>query len=143
MPGTNRRATRTKAVSHTGGCLCGAVRFRARGAPLYVSHCHCTMCRKASGAPVVTFAGFPADRVTFTKGKPAHYRSSKVARRGLCAKCGSQLYFQFDAHRERMGLNVGCFDHPEAFKPQRHIFTSTMIPWLKMKDGLPRERRGE
>jgi hypothetical protein len=144
MPKTKRRAApRKKAVAFTGGCLCGSVRFRARGAPMYVSHCHCTMCRVASGAPVVTFAGFPTERVRFTKGKPKFYRSSKIARRALCGKCGSQLYFQFDRHPERMGMNVGCFDHPEKLRPQRHIFTNTMIPWLKMTDGLPREWLGE
>lgn len=143
MPKPKRRTTPRKSTSHTGGCLCGAVRFRARGNPMYVSHCHCTMCRKASGAPVVTFAGYPTDSIAFTKGKPKLYRSSKIAVRGLCGRCGSQLYFQFDAHPERMGFNLGCFDHPERFRPQRHIYTSTMIPWLHMKDGLPRERLGE
>ena len=41
---------------HEGGCLCGAVRYREAAAPGAVGHCHCTMRRKASGAPVVTWA---------------------------------------------------------------------------------------
>jgi hypothetical protein len=140
MPKTTRRTAGRKTKSHTGGCLCGAVRFRATGKVTGVSHCHCTMCRRASGAPVVTFAGFPVESVRITKGRPKIYRSSKSARRWFCAKCGSQLYFQYDAHPERIGFNVGCFDHPESFRPQRHIHTRTMIPWLHMKDGLPRAR---
>jgi hypothetical protein len=55
---------------YAGGCLCGAVRFEARGEPTGSSHCHCEMCRRASGAPVVTFIGFAKDDVTWKKGAP-------------------------------------------------------------------------
>jgi hypothetical protein len=133
------RKASTRAV-HTGGCLCGAVRFRARGHPLLVEHCHCSMCRKASGAPVVTFTRVALGEFAFTKGKPKEYRSSKRGRRGFCPKCGSQIYFMYDAKPDSIGLNVGCFDEPERLKPVRHIFSDTMIPWLHMDDGLPRLR---
>jgi hypothetical protein len=134
--------TRRKTLTHTGGCLCGAVRFRARGNPTLVDHCHCSMCRKASGAPVVTSANFPAESFAWTKGKLKFYRSSPKARRGFCAKCGSQLTFRFDKRTDYVSVNVGCLDRPERVKPQCHIFVDTMIPWLHMKDGLPRHRRG-
>jgi hypothetical protein len=35
---------------HTGGCQCGAVRFRVEGALGDASVCHCRMCQKAFGA---------------------------------------------------------------------------------------------
>ncbi len=125
-------------TEHTGGCLCGAVRFRAKGAPGDVGHCHCDMCRKASGAPLITYASFDASQVTFTVGAPRFRRSSDFARRGFCAACGSQLVYQADATPEKITLNVGCFDHPEAVQPTEHIFEAERIPWVKMDDGLPR-----
>ncbi|MBM3540868.1 MAG: GFA family protein [Alphaproteobacteria bacterium] len=139
MAATPRSKTRA-ATAHTGGCLCGAVRFRTTGPLGPVSHCHCTMCRKASGAPVVTFTRVGMSEFAFTKGKPKEYRSSKGGRRGFCAKCGSQLCFMYDAKPDSIGLNVGCFDEPERLKPVRHIYSETMIPWLHMDDGLPRLR---
>lgn len=33
-----------------GSCLCGAVRFRLAVRPQFINHCHCRLCRKASGA---------------------------------------------------------------------------------------------
>ena len=44
----------------TGGCLCGAVRYRASADPLRVVSCHCGMCRRTSGAAFLTFVHFPA-----------------------------------------------------------------------------------
>ena len=136
----NRRPKTRTATAHTGGCLCGAVRFRATGPLAPAAHCHCTMCRKASGAPVVTFTRVGLNEFAFTKGKPKEYRSSKTGRRGFCATCGSQLYFMYDAKPDSIGINVGCFDEPERLTPVRHIYSETMIPWLHMDDGLPRLR---
>ena len=44
-----------------GGCLCGAVRYRAFWPAYGITHCHCQTCRRASGAPFVTWAGFDTD----------------------------------------------------------------------------------
>jgi hypothetical protein len=52
--------------NHTGGCRCGAVRFEASVEPNHVSYCHCSDCRKATGAPVTAFVGFAADQVSLT-----------------------------------------------------------------------------
>ncbi len=55
-----------KTLAITGGCLCGAVRYEASGEPISVIHCHCLSCRRHTGAPVVTLAGFRRDQVEFT-----------------------------------------------------------------------------
>ena len=52
----------------SGGCLCGDVRYEVRGAPVYVFHCHCSMCRRAGGTAFQTWAGFEADALTITQG---------------------------------------------------------------------------
>ena len=126
---------------HDGGCLCGAVRYRAHGLPTQVNHCHCRMCQRASGAPVVTWATFPADRVEWTTGTPARRRSSEIAERGFCASCGSALLWQEDARKELIDITAGTLDRPEAIRPEDHIFTESAVPWLRMDDGLPRYRR--
>src|SRR5262249_18704185 len=52
------RGSMTSETTMTGGCSCGAVRYSAAGAPKWASHCHCRDCRRAAGAPYVTYAGF-------------------------------------------------------------------------------------
>jgi hypothetical protein len=126
-----------------GGCLCGRIRYRARGAPLNVCHCHCTMCQKAAGAAFVTWVYYPIQAVTFTKGKPVVYRSSKKAERMFCGACGTALTFQYLDDREGMDLTVCSLDDPQSVVPKDHIWTSTALRWAHTDDGLPRykERR--
>ncbi len=52
--------------SYAGGCLCGALRYEARGAPLYMGHCYCADCRKASGSGFIPFMAFAARDLTFS-----------------------------------------------------------------------------
>ena len=78
----------------TGGCQCGAVRFAVKAAPVKISICHCRMCQKASGAPFASFADIDKGDFAWTKGKPAAFRSSSIAERDFCARCGTPLSFR-------------------------------------------------
>ena len=75
----------------TGGCLCGAVRYRATAEPLRAMICHCATCRRVSGSAFLSFVHFPKDSFTWVSGEPARYRSSTFAERGFCSDCGSTL----------------------------------------------------
>jgi hypothetical protein len=133
--------TRAKTKTQTGGCLCGAVRYRIDGKPKHVGNCHCTMCQKTTGSLYGSFAGFDADHVRFTKGRPKDYRSSKWAARGFCPKCGSSLTYRLVADATQIWLSLGTMDNTGAYTPDQHIFTTTMVPSLRrVKDGLPRHR---
>ncbi len=122
----------------TGGCLCGAVRYEIEGEPTRVLHCHCSMCRKAAGAPMVTFVGCAAEQLTYTKGAPTVFRSSAHAARGFCKDCGSALTFAFDAHPEGISVTAGTLDDPGAVVPSLHVHEADRIGWLQIEDGLPR-----
>ena len=125
-------------TNHQGGCLCGAVRYRAEGEPLQVEYCHCSMCRKAGGAPVVVWADFPTDAVTWTQGKPMEYASSPEALRGFCGNCGASLLFRRKVDPGWISLTVGTMDEPESFAPRQHIFHDDRLSWLDLGDDLPR-----
>jgi hypothetical protein len=126
---------------HEGGCLCGAVRYRAEGMPTNVNHCHCRMCQRASGAPVVTWATFPMSRFKWTKGAPTIRRSSDIAVRGFCSACGSALLWQDDAHADMIDITAGSLDKPEAVAPNEHLWTESAVSWLRFEDSLPRHKR--
>ena len=38
---------------HEGGCTCGAVRYRLKGAPMFVHCCHCHLCQIQTGTAFV------------------------------------------------------------------------------------------
>jgi len=123
----------------TGGCLCGAVRYRAT-AMLRAELCHCRMCQKASGAPVVAWLTVPGDAFAFTEGEPIGFRSSPHAVRHFCGACGSPLTFREPAKSAEIDVNLATLDRPEAIAPQYHIHTASRMPWLDIADDLPRHK---
>ena len=125
----------------TGGCNCGAARYRISAPPLRVSHCHCATCRRASGAVAMTLAAFPADAVTWEGEEPRTYKSSEFAYRRFCGACGSQLEFGFDDRPEIRVMAVGCMDDPSAVPAIRHNFASEKIDWVQLDEHLPAKPR--
>jgi hypothetical protein len=122
----------------TGGCLCGAVRFRIRSEPLVAYYCHCSRCQKRSGAPVSAAATFPADMFDFTKGEPKIIDSDSPGLvRQLCGSCGSILGLRPREHPTLQSVRLGCLDDPSCVQPTLHIHTSSQVPWLKITDDLP------
>ena len=126
------------AKTHHGGCLCGAIRFTAKGVPFSVSHCHCSMCRKATGGVVGTYAGFAMADVRFTKGRIKYYRSSAWLERGFCPSCGSSLSSRDPVDHACIWFTIGVLDAPVKTKPTRHIFAPDRVKWLRIDEGLPR-----
>ncbi len=120
-----------------GGCLCRAVRYRAQGPALVVEYCHCEMCRRAGGAPVVVWADFPKGNFALLQGAPAHYASSPGVGRGFCAACGSTLTFEDEA-KSYLSVAVGTLDDPGSLAPRQHIFFNDRIGWLEIAGDLPR-----
>jgi hypothetical protein len=117
-----------------GGCLCGAVRFRAVGAPKWVLWCHCQSCRKHSGAPVSVFVSFTHEAVTIVKGEIAKFNSSPGVQRGFCAHCGSTLTCENERFPTEAHYHVGAFDRAADLKPTGRLFAEERLPWLHVHD---------
>ena len=125
-----------------GGCLCGAVRYEAEGPVTETTICHCTICRRASGAPLVAWFTVPLSRFRLRSGSVSHHRSSARAVRGFCGDCGSALTFVLDDEPDLIDVTIATLDDPESVAPVDHIHTSSQIGWLKACDGLPRHAEG-
>ncbi len=129
-------------MTWTGGCLCGAVRFVAHGAPHILRHCHCKMCQRASGSAFMTGLAFRQTDVEWLQGERTFYESSPGFWRSFCPTCGSWM-----AHEDerKVWLYVGSLDEPEKLpmNPPRnldadHVFVTKQIPWIHIEDDLPR-----
>ena len=120
----------------TGSCLCRAVRFEAAGPPRRVTHCHCEMCRRATGAVVGTFATWETSAVRFV-GNLARYESSAVGWRGFCPRCGSSICFGYEPRPERIYVALGVFDAPDLFPARFHDHRESCIAWLRLDEHLP------
>jgi hypothetical protein len=121
-----------------GGCLCGKVRYRISAAPRDAAYCHCRMCQRAGGAPVVAWLTAARSDFAWTAGEPAVYGSSPGAERLFCPVCGSQLVFRALAEPETLDVTLASLDDPAAVRPSYHIWTASRIAWFDTKDDLPR-----
>ncbi len=122
----------------TGGCLCGAVRFQVTGEPMAVSHCHCKDCRRAAGAPFITWMTLKSGDFAYTAGAPKEYESSSGVRRGFCGSCGTTLAYRGATHPEEIDISAAALDDPEAVTPDDHLWIGSKLSWIELADGLPR-----
>ena len=120
---------------HSGGCLCGAVRFEATGPAEKPHTCSCRFCQRHTGAPTAAWVEFPAGRIAWTgaAGRPSTWRSSDYSSRAFCPACGSSIGAIDD--EPVVALLVGSFDDltDPAFMPEYHSFEDCRPGWIKVE----------
>ncbi len=122
-------------IDASGACLCGAVRFDARGAETEYHACHCGMCRRWGGGP---FFGVGVESVTFEgEENVGRYASSKWAERGFCKACGTSLFY-FLKPTGKYTMTLGTFDDPKAFRLAREIFIDHKLESYALAGDRPR-----
>jgi hypothetical protein len=122
--------------AHTGGCLCGAVRYRIADEPLHSGICHCRTCRKIASAPSLPFVVFPVRTLVFESGEPKQFASSPDVIRTFCDTCGSPLTYQNKAEPDFIDVMTVSLDKPEAYRPTFHVWASEKISWDVIGDQL-------
>jgi hypothetical protein len=123
-----------------GGCLCGAVRYRISAEPHDAGYCHCRMCQRSTGAPVVAWLTMASDSFARTSGTPTVHCSSQKAERLFCGTCGTQLVFREPAEPEYLEVTIASLDAPEALRPDHHVWAASRIAWFDTADDLRRYR---
>jgi hypothetical protein len=124
-----------------GGCYCGAVRYEAAGTPFNETSCHCTICRRTTGAPFVAWFSVRRDAFRFVAGTPTRFNSTAKAFRSFCGRCGTQLTFESDDTPAEIDITTASLDDPAAVAPRDHIWTRSRLAWVRLADGLPEHRK--
>lgn len=120
----------------SGRCHCGAVSYQM---PAEARHalCHCTDCRRASGAPAVAWALAPADQLQI-QGEPKVYASSEHGRRHFCETCGTGLFYTNESIFPGMiDIQTATLDDPDALPLMAQIQVAERIGWMTSLDELP------
>ena len=120
-----------------GKCLCGSITIHCTNEPVKTVNCHCTMCRKVSGAAYSTFAMFLKNHVRVMGNSETHFSSSTLATRSFCSKCGSNTQFNYAGKHEYVYLPVGLFNSAVAIHPQENWYASTKLHWISDCNNLP------
>ena len=122
--------------THTGGCLCGAVRYEVRGRLRDVVNCHCTMCQRLHGAFGAHSKAKNAQiKITVDKGLK-WYATSARARRGFCGDCGSNLFWE-PVNQDATGIVAGSLDPPTHLQTIGQIFTGEKADFVDLIDDVP------
>ena|SRR5689334_12550406 len=120
-----------------GRCLCGLIRYAADGTPSNETNCHCSICRRASGAPFVAWVTVPAASFRFLSGTPTTFRSSDHGTRAFCPRCGTALTFRSTRFPDEVDVTICSLDRPELLAPKDHTRASSKLPWVNLGDDLP------
>ena len=132
-------------VHREGGCLCGAVRYKATVAPLRVTICHCTFCQRFTGSAFLVEPIFRREDVVLSGTPPKTYdhrsdTSHKRVTLNFCATCATTLYLSFERFPDFIGVCAGTFDDPNWFGRGpgscRHIFTRSAQRDILLPAGL-------
>jgi hypothetical protein len=121
----------------SGRCLCGDVAWEVAAPFEWMTHCHCSICRKAHGTAFGTYVGVSADGFRWKRGESSvrSFASSDGNARTFCGRCGSKV-----ASRWRGGVSIpaGTLDGDIGVRADGHVFAGSKAPWHEIRDALPR-----
>jgi hypothetical protein len=123
----------------TGGCQCGAVRYRIEGPLGHAGICYCRMCQKAFGSIGAPLVSVPLDQFHWTRGTPSTWHSSPIVERGFCSVCGTPL-FMLEEDYGVIEIAIGSLDDPAVAPPHHAVGIESKINWTDSLPGLPSRR---
>jgi hypothetical protein len=114
----------------SGGCLCGSVRFEARGEPLRTLVCHCKFCQRLTGSTSYAEAMYPIEAVSMSGITPSSYGhrsegSAMLVHAHFCPRCGSTVSLTFERWPQYRAISRGAFDDPNSVSIGSHIWTES------------------
>jgi hypothetical protein len=130
-------STETTSRMLAGSCLCGAVHYVVPDAFLYAANCHCSMCRRQTGAAFKPFAGIAREKLRLIAGANMLLTfGGENAHDVRCKRCGCYLY---SVVREGKFVHVamGTLADAPGIRPNKHIFVGSKAPWFTITDDLP------
>ncbi len=119
-------------IDQSGGCACGAVRYKARGKVEFAFHCHCRKCQRITGGGHASAFALHRDDVAL-KGDVRQYEqkadNGAATYAGFCPTCGSPLFTWTARFPDRLYLHVATLDDPSNFEPKFVVFEEAAQPW--------------
>ena len=118
-----------------GGCLCGAVRYRAIWPPIVVATCHCVHCQKQAGSALSVIAILKRENLDVQGALSTYHdtgESGSAVYRKFCGKCGSPVITETPAAQEGglIFIKAGTLDDTSDLAPTRHYWTKSAQDWF-------------
>ena len=118
-------------------CLCGGIKIKVTVKLRHVINCHCSQCMKSHGN-YAAYTACPEDNITFINKRTLKwYKSSNIAKRGFCSKCGASMFYKLTKSRN-ISIAAGMFSNPTKLKTYSNIFTKGKLDFYKLDLRLPK-----
>ncbi len=118
-----------------GGCLCGAVRYKIDVAEHISSNCHCTDCRRQSGAPYIAFTDVLVDKFQWIKAPKGVLKFGDTSLRRFCDGCGAFMMWESQAGDEYLSISTATIDDPSGLVPTSEIYTKSRMDGISPVEG--------
>jgi hypothetical protein len=131
-------------MTHTGRCLCGAVRFRIDGALAPIQVCYCRQCRQAQGGAFAAVVPVATSAFRFLGGEAVlrAYASSPGKERVFCSRCGSPVFSRRTSLPEVLRVRAGLIEEPIESGIAWHAHTASKCNWWEIEGEAPRYEEG-
>ena len=114
-----------------GVCFCGLVRYSFNFGEYPSANCYCSICRRTSGAPFVSWLAIPVNLFKYLNSKPKKIKSSSHGNRFFCEECGTPIACTLEEDQKNINITIASLDNPEEFVPKDDIYLEDMLDWLK------------
>lgn len=124
----------------TGQCLCGACRFETTENVAFMANCHCTDCRKSTGAAHASFAFYHEAEITRTGDTQSYSHavdSGNILTKHFCGICGSPMYVSSANRTGMVGIRAGVITEADRFKPTVNVYAGSKMPSTPLDPDLP------
>ena len=129
--------TKSSLRTLTGKCLCGTINYEVEDRFGYSLNCHCSNCRRATGAAFKPFAGIERGKLKVTRGADRLLiYGTESAHDAHCSMCGSLLY-SVVRQAAFVHVTLGTLVDSPSIRPSAHIFVGSKAPWDTITDDLP------
>ena len=121
-------------------CLCGGVKVKLLGKLRNIHNCHCSQCMKTHGN-YASYTSALEDEIKFINKKTLKwYKSSKIAKRGFCSKCGASIFYK-RLKSKGISISAGMIENPTRLKTKINIFTKGKMDYYKLDKKIPKFNR--
>ncbi len=124
--------------SYEGSCWCGDCRYFIEGDPIDTGYCHCKVCQRTCGAPVVVWSTFWRKDFRFLSGNPSTFSTSDRGVRQFCPACGTPLTLRVADEPDTIDVTLSTIQEPHSISPDYHIWCQSRVSWFETSDSLPR-----
>ena len=118
-------------------CLCGGIKIKVKGKLRHVINCHCSQCMKTHGN-YAAYTTCPEDQIIFIHKRTLKwYKSSVVAKRGFCSRCGASIFYKLNKSKN-ISIAAGMLNNPTTLKTNSNIFVKGKLDYYKLDSKLPK-----